>query len=108
MAITASTNNPAVDRVDLRHLAGDLRVVHRIKRVLVLHLRDQQLEKTVLRVHGLLAGRLFRGVGGGTGRLDGADDVHGGPLSGEAQDWPSCRVLSSRLLAVLITSMLFW
>jgi hypothetical protein len=27
--------------------AGDLRVVHRIERVLVLHLRDQQLEEAV-------------------------------------------------------------
>ena len=46
----------AADGVDLRHLAGDLRVVQRVHRVLVLHLRDQQLEEAILRT-GLVLGR---------------------------------------------------
>ena len=41
------------------------------------------------------------------GRKSGAADGHGG-LPVCAQPWPSCSVFSSRLLAVFITSMLFW
>ena len=52
----------AVTGVDLRHLARDLRVVHRVQRVLVLHLRDQQLEEAVLG-----AGVVARRGGGGAG-----------------------------------------
>ena len=37
----------AAHGVDLRHLARHLRVVHRRERVLVLHLRDEQLQKAV-------------------------------------------------------------
>ena len=36
-------------RAELRHLRGHLRIVHRVQRILVLHLRDQQLEETILR-----------------------------------------------------------
>jgi len=35
----------AAHRADLRELRGDLRVVHRIERILVLHLRDEQFRK---------------------------------------------------------------
>jgi len=41
---------------ELRHLAGHLGVVERIQRVLVLHLRNQQAEKAVLRCLGAVAG----------------------------------------------------
>jgi hypothetical protein len=37
----------ARDGADLRHLAGELGVVHRVERVLVLQLRDQQLQEPV-------------------------------------------------------------
>ena len=38
----------AADGVDLRQLAGHLRVVERVQRVLVGHLRDEQLQEAVL------------------------------------------------------------
>ena len=95
--------------VDLRHLARDLGVVHRIERVLVAHLRDEELEEAVRR-----DGRFVRARDGGRradadvarGRL-GCADGHGGvPVF--AQPWPSWIVLSSSDLAVFITSRLFW
>ena len=50
----------AADGVDLRHLAGDLRVVQRVQRVLVLHLRHQQLEEAVLAAGFVLASTAWR------------------------------------------------
>jgi hypothetical protein len=95
----------SADRLDLRHLAGDLRVVHRIQWILVLQLRDQQLEKTILGVGRCGdTGRSGRGVDGTVG-VDGG----GGHVACRSVDhWPSCSVFSSRFLAVFITSMLFW
>ena len=110
----------AADGVDLRHLAGDLRVVQRVQRVLVLHLRDQQLEEAVFAA-GLVLGRR-RGAAGG-GRCSASAEIalmlpptlrvarHGGvrPRAAvRAHDCPICSVFSSRLLAAFITSRLFW
>jgi hypothetical protein len=96
----------AVDGVDLRHLAGDLRVVHRVERVLVLHLRHQQLEEAVLGA-GL--------VGGGARRprpLRRRKEVAKSTVVGMGfqggLSWPICSVFCSRLRAVLMTSTLFW
>src|SRR5206468_5812068 len=97
----------AVDGVDLRHLARDLRVVHRIERVLVLHLRDQQFQESVGaagRVGARAAAARERGRIGGVDRRDG----HGGSFSGPSYDWPICKVLSSSVFAVFMTSTLFW
>ncbi len=97
----------AADRVDLRHLARDLGVVHRVERVLVLHLRDEQFEKPVRR--GL---DFLRRLGGRVERLAvGAERVDRGSCHGvrvPSVHWPSCKVLSSSVLAVFMTSMLFW
>ena len=49
----------AIDRADLGKLGSDLGIVERIQGVLVLHLRDQQLEKAVLRIVRRLLGRIF-------------------------------------------------
>jgi len=42
----------ALHRAELRHLAGHLGVVERVQRVLVLHLRNQQAQKTILGICG--------------------------------------------------------
>ena len=49
------------------------------------------------------AGRDGGGIGGGVER----GDVHDSLVLVQAQDWPSCSVLSSRFFAVLMTSILF-
>ena len=68
--------------VDLRHLARELRVVHRVHRILVLELRHQQLQEPVVHLAGRqrLLGRLARGGGGGglrAGGGGGGDRAHG-------------------------------
>ncbi len=62
--------------LDLRHLAGDLRVVERVERVLVLHLRDQQAQEAVLRA-GVLARRARRGGGAGGGHARAVERIQG-------------------------------
>jgi hypothetical protein len=59
------------DGADLRHLRGDLRVVDRSERILVVHLRDQQLQERIGQVLRARAGR----ARAGSGRIRAADDV---------------------------------
>ena len=98
-------------RADLRELRGDLRVVDRVQRVLVLELRHEQREEAVLRcIHRC-----------GAARRVGADAARGGlarprwsqPASRRSSRsilsyWPSVSVFSSRFLAVFMTSTLVW
>src|SRR6185437_9439189 len=93
----------AADRVDLGQLRGHLRVVHRVQRILVLQLRDQQGHEVVLQV----ACGVRLGGGAGVERAQHAriDRLRGG--NGH-QPSPSVRVLVIICLLVFSTSTLAW
>ena len=92
--------------IDLRHLRGHFRVVHGVHGVLVVELRHQQLEETVLCLVGV--GDRILVIAGGVGR----GSVHTACAVDHVRVpglyWPICKVLSSSVLAVFMTSTLFW
>ncbi len=101
----------AADRVDLRQLGRHLRVVQRVQRILVVHLRDQQLQEAVLGVgarsfaaSSLASARaeptaISRQRAGGRGDCA---EVIGHSLSWRSRHWPICSVFCSSVRAVFM------
>jgi len=100
----------AVHGANLRHLRGNLGVVERIQGILVLQLRGQKRQETVLRLSHLGVRCACLGVDRIVDRLcavatDGRG-CHGGSFA--YGYWPIARVLSSSDFVVLMISALVW